>query len=251
MKDFKNILGSFKNMKKHILLLLIILLVFYFLSYYKVHEFTITSLFFFLLIFIESIICLLYYYNHKNELHKVALLIILLFGTTLIIINPVINFHDGEEHLVRAELTSEGILFPKFNEINLTYDAPNYVNDIENEKFNIFTNTSLTSTPIDMSPSTANFAFAQNPFYGYIAPAIGILLAKILNLTEIFTIWLGSLFNLLVYSCFVYIAIKKSPAMKMHLLLVACLPVAFFKGATLSIDGFVFGLSLLIVLTLL
>ena len=52
---------------------------------------------------------------------------------------------------------------------------------------------------IDYTPSYVNSVFAQNPFYGYIPQAIGIDIAKGLNLNNIWMIWLGRFCNLLVY----------------------------------------------------
>ncbi|MCR5027488.1 MAG: hypothetical protein K6A34_08650 [Methanobrevibacter sp.] len=80
-----------------------------------------------------------------------------------------------------------------------------------------FLDSFATSTQINNSEAQVNKIFAQNPFYGYLASAIGLKLAKILNLTEMFGLWLARFFNLLMYAAFAYVAIKKALILKMPL----------------------------------
>lgn len=83
-------------------------------------------------------------------------------------------------------------------------------------------------------------ASTNTPFYSYLFSALGILIAKCLDLSVIWTLWLGRLANLLLYGCFVYFAIKKAPVYKMPLLFMACLPIAVSQVSSFSYDAFIF-----------
>ncbi len=59
-------------------------------------------------------------------------------------------------------------------------------------------------------------ASTNTPFYSYLFSALGILIAKCLDLSVIWTLWLGRLANLLLYGGFVYFAIKKLLFIRCH-----------------------------------
>ena len=87
-------------------------------------------------------------------------------------------------------------------------------------------------------------ASTNTPFYSYLFSALGILIAKCLDLSVIWTLWLGRLANLLLYGGFVYFAIKKAPVYKMPLLFMACLPIAVSQASSFSYDAFIFGCAI-------
>lgn len=65
-----------------------------------------------LLIFILGVFCFLYYCLHDNELYKVVFVIILCFGLIFAFLSPICIIPDEQEHLIRSDLTSQGILIP-------------------------------------------------------------------------------------------------------------------------------------------
>ena len=105
--------------------------------------------------------------------------------------------------------------------------------------------TDADTEPINTTPVKFPSAFAQNPFFGYVAPAIGIAIAKILDLNAIWMMWLGRIFNALLYAAIVSYAIKKTPALKIPLFVVACIPAALSQASTFSIDAIINGLAIL------
>ena len=90
-------------------------------------------------------------------------------------------------------------------------------------------------------------AFEQNPFYGYLPQALGMIIAKMLDLNVIWLLWLGRIFNLLFYAGVISLAIRKTPILKMPLFFVACLPISIYQAASLSIDSMIIGLGILAV----
>ena len=180
---------------------------------------------------------ILYGIRHKKEPHKVAFVIILLFGLLMVFFAPPMSFPDEAIHFARAESITEGVLYP--------VKTPNgyYIQDYFFEMNQAKSGTTILeynfSKPISDSwgywPASTN-----TPFYSYLFSALGILIAKCLDLSVIWTLWLGRLANLLLYGCFVYFAIKKAPVYKMPLLFMACLPIAVSQVSSFSYDVFIF-----------
>ena len=180
---------------------------------------------------------ILYGIRHKKEPHKVAFVIILLFGLLMVFFAPPMSFPDEAIHFARAESITEGVLYP--------VKTPNgyYIQDYFFEMNQAKSGTTILeynfSKPISDSwgywPASTN-----TPFYSYLFSALGILIAKCLDLSVIWTLWLGRLANLLLYGGFVYFAIKKAPVYKMPLLFMACLPIAVSQVSSFSYDAFIF-----------
>ncbi|MBQ9025450.1 MAG: DUF2142 domain-containing protein [Methanobrevibacter sp.] len=201
--------------------------------------------------------CLLYYFNNKNDLHKVAFITIICFGIISALIAPILAIPDENEHFARAILTSQGNLFPQYihPSSNLTgIDTFGWAVGSTQSFFDLASQVSLTffksnalNMPIDNSQAYFARAFLHNPFYGYLAQGFGILIANLLNLGLIWTLWLGRIFNLILYAVFVAIAIKKTPILKVPMLFMALLPLAVYQGASLSIDATVNGLGFIVV----
>lgn len=212
----------------------------------------------FIILSIVSIIILAYFQsnNDSKNLHKTAFVIILIFGLIVSVVTPILYGPDEVEHFVRAEITSRGELFPEyvngsFNTIQSTIDLIEVGRvheivdfDSTNSSATIFKTTADTE-PINHTLIDYPSAFAQNPFFGYLAPAIGIAIAKLFDLNAIWLVWLGRMFNILLYAGLSAIAIKKTPILKMPMLVFACLPLAIYLGATTSIDSFINGTGLI------
>ena len=193
------------------------------------------------LIFIIGSFCIYYYTKNEDNLHKVAFLIILLFGITCVFLTPINDVSDEQEHFVRSEIVSTGQLSTTYVPIpNTTQNGYQTINSItifcENAGANIF-GTTVDDAKIDYTTSYFNSAFSQNPFYSYLPQAIGILFAKLLDLNAIWMLWLGRLFNLLVYAGIISLAIRKAPILKFPLLIVSILPLAIYQAASMSVDG--------------
>lgn len=206
--------------------------------------------------------CILLLIINKKELpiHKVAFLIIIVFGLCLVFLTPIYGGPDEFEHIVRAELTSRGELIPQYIDNpgnNLTHKdyisiRSIYLINQKNEYHGALFQKTIFQTPwdtqkIDYTPTFVYCAFAQNPFYGYIAPAIGMFIAKKLDLNNIWLLWLGRLFNLILYAGIASYAIKKAPIYKEALFVCACFPLSIAQASIISIDATINSLMLLVI----
>ncbi len=192
------------------------------------------------------------YHNDDKQLYKTAFIVILIFGILCSLLNPIMIVLDETEHSVRSEITSQGIIIPEYK--NNSFETIQSIHDIKlykDENIPVLNGTVFTNNyddkPINYSKFNDNSAFAQNPFYGYLPQAIGMFVAKLLDLNAIWLLWLGRIFNLICYAALVSYAIKKSPVLKMPLLVVSCIPLCIYQAASLSIDSLINGLSILLI----
>ena len=224
----------------------------------------------FVFIAILGIFCICYAMRHSSdeELYKTAFVVIICFGLICSLIVPICGVSDEKEHFVRSEITSQGVIFPHWNgeEMGVTslynqtdgkledrynegvgYETIHSVNVITGERnLNVF-DAQHDKDKINYTPEIYDSAFEQNPFYGYLPQAIGILVAKLLDLNIIWLLWLGRIFNLTCFAAVVSYAVKKTPYLKIPLIVVACLPITIYQAASTSIDGVIFGLGILAV----
>lgn len=211
------------------------------------------TLAFLLILFIIGCLLLILIRHENLPIYKTALLIILIFGIICVFLTPICTISDECEHFVRSELTSHGDLIPVFDyhdgNDKKTYQTIKSVEVVHPKEYSGKTvfETDWDTQKINNEPGIYGSAFAQNPFYGYIPQAIGIFLAKILDLNNIWMLWLGRLCNLIMYAAVCTFAIKKAPIYKPALFVVACLPLAIFQAASLSIDATVNSFGLLII----
>ena len=168
----------------------------------------------------------------------------LLFGLICAFVIPIDSVSDEYEHLSRAEITSRGILFPEY--VNGSFESISSMSNFyDNANGKTIFEVNGDTAKINSSLAHVGSAFEQNPFYGYIFSTIGILLAKLLDLNVIWLLWLGRIFNVVMYAGLISLAIKKSPIFKIQLFAIACLPVCLFQAFSVSIDSFVAGLGIL------
>ena len=223
----------------------------------------------FVIVAFLGIFCIVFYFMHdsQDELYKVAFVVILCFGIMSALIVPIVDVSDELEHLTRAEITSQGVIFPHWvgGENNLTrlYNhsdegqystklntdvgfetSQSHMFFIKNREKTVF-ETPGDTDKINKSTILDGSAFEQNPFYGYIPQAIGVFLAKLFDMNVIWMLWLGRIFNLISYAFLISLAIKKAPVLKIPLLAVACIPLSIYQAASVSIDSMVIGLGIL------
>lgn len=215
--------------------------------------------------------CLIFFYVVKNrneeDLHKIAFIVIITFGVLFVVLSPINSGYDEPEHFTRAEITSQGVLLPNYEwegENPLFYKSSSLEPAIHvenNVSKGYKTISSITSAPRGLTIFDTNWddekinhsityydsAFVQNPFFAYIAQALGVFLAKLFDLNNIWMLWLGRFFNILVYATICSFAIKKSPVLKMPMLVISCLPFAVVLSSTMNTDALNLSLSLLVI----
>lgn len=184
------------------------------------------------------------YHNDDNNIYKTAFVIILLFGLLCCFLNPICNVSDEVEHLARADVTSQGVLFPEYvnNSFRVSGDIPSFFEiNRASTVYDVGGDTDVINSTLAPYPS----AFQQNPFYGYIPQAIGLAIAKLLSLSVMWYLWLGRIFNLICYAGIISYAVKKSPILKVPIIAMACIPVAIQQASSVSIDALFISLGIL------
>ena len=211
-----------------------------------------------LLISVIGVLAIAYYKSDNKSLYKTAFVVILLFGIIFSIATPICIIPDEVEHFARADITSAGDFHPQY--VNKSFQVSQSVLDLREvgvehlksgaEKMN-HDNSSIMHTDADTQPINDTRvpypnAFAQNPFFGYLPQALGILVAKLLDLNAIWMLWLGRMFNVFLYASLVAIAIKKTPILKVPMFVMACIPTLIYIGASMSIDSFINGMGFIV-----
>lgn len=211
-----------------------------------------------------GIILISYYFSNKSQegVYKVAFVIILVFGLLCVFTMPICEPSDCPEHLIRSEITSRGILFPEYtgeNYTNYYFNGTDYVwdgsgfetiqsiDDIRHNRYNTVLTMENDDEKINNSFVIVDQCAEQNPFYGYLPQALGIIIAKLLDLNVLWLLWLPSIMNLLFYAGVVSYAVKKSPIFKIPIIFTACLPMAMFQGVSVSIDSMIIALTILLI----
>lgn len=189
-------------------------------------------------------IFLINYYTLEHDLFKVSFVVILCFGLICACLMPIFDAPDEEEHFQRAFLTSQGDFFPTYHE-GQGFNSIQSVFNLFDNRFNTIIDTNIYNQPINNTFTYYNSAFAQNPFFGYLAQGLGILIAEALSLNQIWMLWLARFFNVLLYAILASYAIRKTPVAKELFLVMACIPLAIYQISSASIDATISGLSLI------
>lgn len=223
----------------------------------------------FIVVAVLGIFCIVFYFLHDGdeELYKVAFVVILCFGIVCSLIVPICDVSDESEHLTRAEITSRGILIPHWTGEDLgvnslfNYTEGQVYSNVRNDGAGFYSIGSINffrdylgytvfdtvhdTDKINNTPLLIESAFEQNPFFGYLPQALGIFIAKFLDLNVIWMLWLPRFFNILFYAAVISLAVRKTPVLKLPLLAVSCVPISIYQSASASIDCMIIALGIL------
>ena len=241
---------DFKDIKLYITIYTIIILSFS-IFFFNFTDFSHTSfkIAMIILLIVIGAISLIFYKYNIEKMHKVAFVIILLFGITMVFLTPITDASDEIEHFIRSDIVSTGqistdyIAIPNSTENGYQTIATTII--FANATGMTVFDTNVDDSPINHTPDYFNSAFSQNPFYAYLTQAIGVFLAKLLDLNAIWMLWLSRLCNILLYAIIIAFAIKKAPTFKLPLLIVAISPISILLAASNNTDGLFTALALL------
>lgn len=194
------------------------------------------------LIFVIGVICISTFTNLK-KIHNIAFLIVLLFGILNAIITPILDSPDELVHFYRSELTSRGDFFPiPDNEGYITIQSGE---DINYDIGKTVLNAECTNDRINYEKIKVKNVAAGNFVLGYFPQAIGINIAKTLNLSAIWLVWMGRIINAVFAAFLTKASLKMVSNFKIPLFVMACFPLAVYQAGSLSIDATVNYFSLL------
>ena len=81
----------------------------------------------------------------------------------------------------------------------------------------------------------------------FVPQAIGVTIARLLNMNMLKTFYMGRLFNLIFYVACIYVAIKNTPIHKLLFGIIGTLPIFMQQAASFSYDCYINGLSLILI----
>ena len=197
------------------------------------------------LVSIIGLVLIYLLYKHEMELHNVALILILIFGLLMVFMTPPFSFPDEPAHFTRAELITEGSLYPEFGEKGIYIDDYYFIFQQSFDGVTILTPNNNYNNPITDHKGYWEWT-TDSPFYSYLFSALGILIAKLLNLTAIWALYLSRIANLIVYAVVSYFMIKIIPKYKLPLLVISTMPLCISQVSSLSYDAFILTFTLVI-----
>lgn len=179
-----------------------------------------------------------------------AAVIILAFGFFLCVLNPINDSPDEGAHYIRAETVAQGRLFTSATtpvEVDENINKLMDMRDLEKYQFAKFSDAGYYSMRAgDGVTEVASGTAASYIFYGYLAPAAGLLMAKLLHLPAMTAIFLCRMLNILLYAGLCFAAIRIAPRFKTAFSFFTCFPLCVYLAASFNTDGLTFALSFLL-----
>lgn len=179
------------------------------------------------------------------EFHRFAFVFIIIVGSLSLVVQPILNIADETTHFARSEWVSRGNLLVDSEQTE--YEIIQSVNDLQKNVKRSYVSSDVKGKKIDASIVKTGHIAASNASFLYIPQAIGILIAKVLNLDVIWMLWLGRFANLVCYALGITVAIKISPKLKKALFFVSVLPMSIHQAASCSPDAFINMTAILII----
>lgn len=214
----------------------------------KIFEIVIASFFF---VFLIIGIYLLMAFSFTIE--KMFAVFIMCIGMFYLVIITPLSPPDEPHHYQSAYQLSNFLLFQWNN--NDTGNSADF--DYENlTDYNISNGYLKIFEEITISAQNGNRIEIPKPrkldyFVEYLPQALGITLARITNQNFIITFLIGRFFNLVFFTICIYFSIKQIPKFKMLIGIIGILPMTIQQAASFSYDGFINGVSIFLIASLL
>lgn len=192
-----------------------------------------------------TVILLLLFDLFDLKFYQFAFLCIIIMGCFSLFLQPILNIPDEVAHFARAELVSRGKIF--INPSQQRFETIQSLADLHEQIEKTIVESPLRGVKIDGSSYYVYHVAATNATFLYIPQAIGMMIAKVLNLNVIWIMWLGRLVNLFVYSFIVRYAIKLTCCLQFPLFFIAILPMSIQQAASLSPDALINALAILLI----
>lgn len=186
---------------------------------------------------------LLILYGVRNiRIELFTFLCIVFLGGMSAMVQPILNIPDETAHFARAERVSEGKIFTDPTVQN--FDTIQSVVELQNSVGIPITRSELKNKDVDYKVSYVNHVAASNLSFLYFPQAIGIKIAKIMNLNVVWLLWLARLCNLVFYAILIMLAVKIAPRLKYLLFLISLLPMSIQQAASCSVDAMINGITI-------
>lgn len=196
-----------------------------------------------------AVFLMIYKVNLPTE--KIYIVLMLVFGMIYNFVQPPLSAPDEESHFLEAYKLSSKIMFQeKYNENNyLMIRADDY-----NSIFYLHNAASISEWYLSfekgntqkMVPAPIRSTVSAKAPHAYLAPALGITIARLFNFSGHALLMMGRFFNLILYTLLVAAAIKIIPYGKWFCFIFGLLPETIHLFVSYSYDGITFGLCMLL-----
>ncbi|MDO5849516.1 MAG: DUF2142 domain-containing protein [Methanobrevibacter sp.] len=247
-----NVLNEYYGLlidKKHLIVIYVVAILLLTIGMFspKNFQYPTTEILFFIFTVFLGIFLILYSLKHQNEIHKIAFLVIIIVGGLSVFFAPPFIIPDEYFHINHVLDILNGNLFSNSYRVPVNkFYEPLYANLYHSLKIDPGIRTLLLNNEVAFKP-ISNYGeiylldrTTESPFYAYIFSALGLYIAKALNVGIVCAIWLSRIPNLLVYAFVTYFVIKKAPLYKMALLVITCNPLILSLVASSNYDSFNF-----------
>lgn len=203
------------------------------------------------LLILGTTIVFLAVYKTNLSPEKIYIVLMLIFGIIYNFVQPPLSAPDEESHFLEAYKLSSKMMFQE------SYDENNCLMiraDDYNSIFYLHNAASISEWYLSfergntqqMVPAPMRSTVAAKAPHAYLAPAIGITIARHFNFGGHTLLILGRLFNLILYTLLVAAAIKIIPYGKWFCFIFGLLPETIHLFVSYSYDGVTFALCMLI-----
>ncbi len=189
-------------------------------------------------------------FKRKIFIEKVALVYVLLFGLLYMIVFPPFCTPDEYAHFVASYNLSSKVMGIEASDEEIipmdVYNCDGYFTRYASLRHYQYV---IDAFHYDSQEAEEQLARTYNYVAdtGHYIQALGITIARILNLGYIYMIYIGRLFNLIFCAICMYLAIKIIPIGKECLFIVSVLPITMELFASHSYDGYIISIAFILI----
>lgn len=201
------------------------------------------------------IFSLSFYFFVKKEIDYSLLFPILVVVLGLIYLVIITPFSPPDEvtHYLATYRVSNMLLFKDpdlADSALLNYDVFTVHNNTLHSFLQVFANIAFPAETGSTIQVNSIVSLSHSYPLEYIGPAIGFTVARLLRCNFMFSFYFGRLFGLIFFVFCVFLSIRRIPKFKLTLGLLSITPMALQQAASYSYDGFINGVSLFLISSL-
>lgn len=196
------------------------------------------------ILLILAIGSLVIFFLGKNKAVN-ALLVIIGFGCVMAVTTPILDTPDETAHFSRAMYLVQGDLKVQEEDGQLLISQDYQIIKSEQGETIEDNDLNIADTSIKIVESDGLKATNAYSFISYIPQALGLGIGRLLNLTLLWSYYLGRITNVIAYGILAAIAIRLTPVYKNIFFIIATMPMSVYLAASYNQDAFGMGMILL------
>jgi uncharacterized membrane protein len=171
--------------------------------------------------------------------------VIIGFGCVMAVTTPILDTPDETAHFSRAMYLVQGDLKVQEEDGQLLISQDYQIIKSEQGETIEDNDLNIADTSIKIVESDGLKATNAYSFISYIPQALGLGIGRLLNLTLLWSYYLGRITNVIAYGILAAIAIRLTPVYKNIFFIIATMPMSVYLAASYNQDAFGMGMILL------